>query len=100
MENKNLVVAILLSAGFLFFWSSFVVPRYMPPPAPPAPAAPAAAPGKPQAAPVIVPAHPVSPLPASVLAAITLRDLQNEIRFSSQGGGVEHWRLYSKGHEV
>ena len=32
MEQKNFLLAIILSIGFLFVWSVFVVPRFTPPP--------------------------------------------------------------------
>ena len=32
MENKNFYLAILLSGGFLVFWSTVIMPRYAPHP--------------------------------------------------------------------
>ncbi len=100
MENKNLLIAILLSVGFLFFWSVFVIPKYSPHPPLETPAAigktPAVAPGlgKPLLAPSLN-----EPIPTAQ-AETVFRDSQNEIVFSPQGGGVRHWRLKLKGHEI
>src|SRR5689334_2131602 len=34
MEQKNLLLAIVLSVAFMYFWFNFVVPRFGPPPVP------------------------------------------------------------------
>lgn len=76
-ENRNLLLAILLSAIVLFGWS-FIAEKWLMPPAPPAavaPAAPAAAAGSavgdvPVAAPTVAP--PVAGPPAAVPVAAVL----------------------------
>src|SRR5690349_11272649 len=100
MENKNLLLAVLLSVGFLFFWSMFVIPKLSPRRPLETPAAmahtPAVAEGSPQAT---IGASHDAPIPTA-LADTIFRDSNNEIVFSSQGGSVRHWRLKLKGHEV
>jgi YidC/Oxa1 family membrane protein insertase len=98
MENKNLLLAIGLSVAFLFFWATFVVPRYAPPK--PAPSvsetSPAAATSVTASAIVNAPAG-TSPQEAQ---ETVLRDPENEIALSSHGGGIRHWRLLLKNHET
>jgi len=96
MENKNLFLAVILSVAFMFFWSSYVIPKYAPKPAP-NPAGTSAAKGTSGAAPEIAPANakPLSNAPESIL-----RDEQNEIVVVPQGGGIRHWKVKIKGQDV
>src|SRR5690242_13193959 len=101
MENKNFIVAILLSVAFLFIWSIFVVPRY----APKAPIKPpVSVPSSEQTAPsnAPTPATPaIEPAHRDVSAADTIfRDTQNEVMMTPLGAGIRHWRLVSKNQEV
>ncbi|OGR90435.1 MAG: hypothetical protein A2992_01825 [Elusimicrobia bacterium RIFCSPLOWO2_01_FULL_59_12] len=97
MENKNLLLAIILSVGFLFFWSTFVIPKYAPPAKLGTPAAPAPLAAGQAGKSMLYPAHavPLVNQPESIL-----RDELNEIVLSPKGGGVHHWRLKLKGREV
>src|SRR3954469_24904916 len=100
MENKNVLLAIVLSVGFLFFWSFVVMPRFTPKPVPGA--APVVAQtgsaGAMSGGPAeITAAHPEDS-PAAAKDQI-FRDPQNEIVLSSRGGSIAHWRLMMKGQE-
>lgn len=103
MENKNLLVALVICVSFLFLWSTFIVPRFSPPapiqttvPADKQPAETAAA---------------LSEKPAEVVAGrkvaeeaprpeAILRDEHNEIFFTSKGGAIRAWNLKVKGQEI
>jgi YidC/Oxa1 family membrane protein insertase len=99
MENKNLIAAVILSVAFLFIWSTFVMPKYMPKPVPGngAPTAPAVSTASGGAS--LEPAHAHS-MTTEAAATTVLRDGNNEIVFSSKGGAIEHWRLKLKGQEI
>jgi len=105
LEQKNFLLAMGLIIGFLLLWSTFVVPRFAPPPAP-APAAQiletkaenptstiAATPSE------LKSAHAEMGEPV-VLPETILHDENNEIVFSPKGGAIRNWRLNSKGQEV
>jgi YidC/Oxa1 family membrane protein insertase len=102
MSNKNLWLAILLSVGFLFVWSTFVIPRFTPKPAVVAPGTTSATtpvvagvPGSTS----IVPAH-TDTWDAKKNPEIVLRDLENEIIFSPKGGAIHHWFFKRKGEDA
>jgi len=100
MEQKNFILAFLLSAIFLVVWSIFVVPRFSPPaplPTPPAQTSTAVTDVSSQPA-ELEPAHAQQsnvPAPESIL-----RDEQNEVVVSPEGGAIRDWRLKTKGHEI
>jgi YidC/Oxa1 family membrane protein insertase len=99
MENKNLLIAILLSVGFLFFWSVFVMPKYAPhsPQTNPDTLKPAA---QLPAGPKTLAAGHANPLPTETATELIWRDDRHEIVFSPNGGGIRHWQLKLKGQEI
>ncbi len=99
MNNKNLFFAVVLSVSFMFFWSSFVLPKYAPKSTPPVvPAAIPAVPGK--SGDVSTAWVPSAKPPAVPLTETTVSDAENRIAFSPQGGGVRSWTLNLKDKKV
>src|SRR4051812_44542225 len=100
MENKNVVVAILLSVAILFGWSYFVIPRLTDrrPLETPAAVGQASAVAGGSTESTIGASHNVT-VPTSQADTI-FRDSNNEIVFSSKGGSIRHWRLKLKGQEI
>jgi YidC/Oxa1 family membrane protein insertase len=104
MEQKNFLLAMGLIIGFLLLWSTFVVPRFAPPPAP----APTAqnvgtgveSPGTMAATPTELKSAHAEMGEAVVLPDAILHDANDEIVFSPKGGAIRNWRLNSKGQEV
>lgn len=100
MENKNLLLAIAASMGFLFLWQFFVMPRFTKPPVVTT-----------ESIPTPTKETDVSSKSATLVAPQTavkdtsdgpkiyLRDPQNEVVFSAAGGGIRHWLLKLKGQE-
>lgn len=98
MDNKNFILAIVLSVSFLFLWSVFIAPRFSPPPPPPT--LPGAT-SSPSPRPVPLTAESQAPSTSEPAAADSiLRNAQNEIVIASRGGGVRHWRIKLNGKEV
>ena len=102
MEQRNFILAVVLSIGFLFLWSVVVMPRFAP--RPPAPGTvPAAASATPEIAPVaaeaIRPAH-RQDTKGTVGPNQVLRDAENEIVLSPRGGAVRHWRMTLKNQDA
>lgn len=106
MDNKNFILAILLSLGFLFLWTTQIMPRLSPRPV----ASQATAPGETTSP---LPSAVVSPAPQAEISSAhaqkgqpavdaeqVLRDASNEIVFTSRGGAIKHWRIKSKEGEV
>lgn len=102
MENqKNMILAIVLSLSFLVIWSMFVVPRLAPKPSPAAPVMePAASPGDTPNATPTSPAKTGLPAKAVSLENSVLRDTGNEVTLNPLGGGIQNWRMKSKGQDV
>jgi len=100
MEQKNFLLAIILSIGFLFIWSVFVVPRFTPPPLPTPPAQTSATADVSGKASEMTAAHPEDNAGMAAATESILRDERNEIVLTSRGGAVRNWRLHLKGHEV
>jgi len=102
MEQKNLILAIVLSMGFLFIWSAVVTPRLSPRPAPATITEPAALP------PTVVSAAPAVQIKSAhtrkgqevASTEQVLRDGQNEVVVSARGGAIRHWRMRPKGEEI
>jgi len=91
MEQKNFVLALVLSLGFILLWSVFVVPRFSPP-APPA-----------STAPLNSPATVDNTMPDSrqsitqgKVETVTVRNADNTIVLDPRGGGVQSWMLNAK----
>ena len=105
MEQKNFLLAMGLIASFLILWSVFVVPRF----APPAGQVTAGVAGTPtpgpggdtvsSQTPEMRSAHAEMGEPVVLTDAI-LRDENNEIVLTPQGGAVKNWRVKLKGQEV
>jgi YidC/Oxa1 family membrane protein insertase len=103
MDNKKLWLAILLSVGFLFIWSTFVIPRFAPPQTPAATVPPLAAPAAPAVTPAITSAHQTTTgdvWDAKKNPEVILRNPENEIVFSPRGAAVHHWYFKGKGEEA
>lgn len=100
MENKRLLIAMGLAISFMFFWTLVVVPKITPPPPPPsASASPSATVGTAPAKTSMAPAHSKSETTPFNPEAF-LRDAQNEVVFSAQGGAIHNWRLKLKDQDV
>ncbi len=100
MQQKNFFIAMGLIMGFLFLWSTFVIPRYAPAPKPvPAPIQNDAVAERVPLQTEIASAHKRMGQPL-VLKDTILRDQNNEIVLTSEGGAVKHWRLKVGNREV
>jgi YidC/Oxa1 family membrane protein insertase len=111
MEQKNFLLAMALIIGFLLLWSTFVVPRFAPPPAP-LPAGQAGVPAAQNVGTAVESPGTMAVTPAEMKSALAevgetvvppdtiLHDENNEIVFSPKGGAVRDWRINSKGEEV
>ncbi|MFA5975703.1 MAG: membrane protein insertase YidC [Elusimicrobiota bacterium] len=97
MEQKNLLLAVVLSGIFLLFWSVFVQPRFTQPPLQTPPAQTSATAEIAQK-----PADLVAPSNNKARQSddVFFRDQQNEVVLSPMGGRIKGWRLNLKGHEV
>jgi YidC/Oxa1 family membrane protein insertase len=99
MDNKNMILAILLSMGFLLIWSIFVTPRFAPPRPPEqamteqAPAS-AAAPTLPQKE------AEFQNIPPELSRDVTVTDHDTEITATAKGAAVRHWIIKTKGKEI
>jgi len=97
MENKNFLLAVLLSVSFLIIWSIFVVPRFTPKPAlvvPPAVTS--------LSAPL---SSSASGMVSSMQAPVQTVDVElhvgdSDLLLTSLGGGVKHWWLHLKGQDI
>src|SRR5689334_17779912 len=93
MNQKNFVLAIVLSLGFMVFWSVVVMPRLAPPPVVTSNTMESTLPG---AAPAVSGGTAaMTPMPAKV-QMVTLRNADNEIEIDPRGGGIHSWKLSSK----
>ena len=93
MEQKNFILAVALSVGFILFWTVVVMPHFTPPPVPVT-----AVNGDPTAPPVAgtLTAAPSHFLQSGQSQTVTLSNADNEIVLDSRGGGVQSWKLSSK----
>jgi YidC/Oxa1 family membrane protein insertase len=100
MEQKNFLLAVVLSITFLLVWFGLVVPHFAPPP----PIQTVSTTNTAKANPSEVPASLEAAHPESAATAVNadsyLRDSQNEIILSSMGGAIRQWRLKLKGQEI
>jgi YidC/Oxa1 family membrane protein insertase len=95
MEQKNFILAVVLSLGFILLWSVFVVPKFAPPQAPVSATSPVSAGGS--ADPAMMSATgESSATPTAPSATVVLQNADNTVTLDPRGGSVQKWILDTK----
>jgi YidC/Oxa1 family membrane protein insertase len=92
MKNSNLIIAVLLSVGFVFFWDAVVVKRFTPKPGP-APMASPVATSPSQSKAVATTGTAAATIHNTTVSEVTLHTNDVEAVFETQGARALRWKI-------
>jgi len=98
MEQRNLLLAIILSFGFILIWTKYVVPHFAPPPTA---TAPVSTKGE------VTPSN-TAPQPTAItgqssggsVKPVAIHVADNDLLLDPRGGGVQSWTMNVKNQTV